>query len=203
MSELDIAWKTGTSNNNCDAWCFAYTPDYTLGVWFGNKSGQRAEDLVGAVAAVPVVREMFDYLYASRPQTPWSQEESCLEYRSLCAETGLTPSLFCQTTNRQLAIPGLPLKTCEHCAQPVENKLKIISPAPNDYQAAFGKKSVILNLRIDRKEKILWYLNDQYIGTNLQEYEFPCGKRYRLRAIVETTENDHSLLSTEIIFSVK
>ena len=33
---LDVAWKTGTSNGYRDAWCIAYTPDFTLGVWFGN-----------------------------------------------------------------------------------------------------------------------------------------------------------------------
>ncbi|MBR2364546.1 MAG: transglycosylase domain-containing protein, partial [Lentisphaeria bacterium] len=36
FGELDAAWKTGTSNGNKDAWCLAATPEYTLGVWFGN-----------------------------------------------------------------------------------------------------------------------------------------------------------------------
>ena len=70
-TEHEVAWKTGTSNNNRDAWCFAFTPDWTLGVWFGNKSGARSPSLVGAAVAAPAAAEIFEMLYAGKPGPAW------------------------------------------------------------------------------------------------------------------------------------
>ncbi len=45
-----VAGKTGTvglknSNNNSDAWSFAYTPERTIGVWLGNSTGNKEYQL--------------------------------------------------------------------------------------------------------------------------------------------------------------
>jgi penicillin-binding protein 1A len=34
--ELDVAGKTGTTNNNTDAWFMCITPDLAVGAWVGN-----------------------------------------------------------------------------------------------------------------------------------------------------------------------
>ena len=52
-STVDVAWRTGTSNGLFDAWCVAYTPDYVLAVWFGNKNGSPSSSLVGGNVAAP------------------------------------------------------------------------------------------------------------------------------------------------------
>lgn len=61
-----VAWKTGTSNGNHDAWCFAFTEDYTLGVWFGNKDGTPSPALVGVTAAAPAAAQILNALYRFR-----------------------------------------------------------------------------------------------------------------------------------------
>lgn len=36
FGDVDVAGKTGTTNNNKDAWMMGYTPDIAVGVWSGN-----------------------------------------------------------------------------------------------------------------------------------------------------------------------
>ncbi|MDF1497137.1 MAG: PBP1A family penicillin-binding protein [Patescibacteria group bacterium] len=50
-----VAAKTGTTNNNKDAWTMGYTPNLVAGVWAGNSRGEEMErGADGAVIAAPV-----------------------------------------------------------------------------------------------------------------------------------------------------
>ncbi|MBU0998812.1 transglycosylase domain-containing protein [Patescibacteria group bacterium] len=46
----DVAVKTGTTNNNKDAWTIGYTPSITVGVWAGNNDNQPMKKGGSAVA---------------------------------------------------------------------------------------------------------------------------------------------------------
>ena len=50
-----VAWKTGTSFGKRDAWAVGATPDWVVGVWVGNFSGQGNASLGGARAAAPIL----------------------------------------------------------------------------------------------------------------------------------------------------
>ncbi len=182
-SAREVAWKTGTSGNNCDAWCFAYTPDYTLGVWFGNKSGKSSPALVGVEAAAPAAGEIFDLLYRDRPAPRWPGLEA-FELRDLCAESGLTPGTFCGRRRKEYAVPGLPLMGCRSCgggkaAEPV----RILSPLPIQYQPPPGHKGrVTLTLQSNRPS-VYWFLNGRFIGRDLSAHAFPSLGDYTLRAV--------------------
>ncbi len=63
-SEQAIAWKTGTSYGFRDAWAIGVTPDYTIGVWVGNASGEGRPDLIGIKTAAPILFDLFDMLPA-------------------------------------------------------------------------------------------------------------------------------------------
>ena len=48
MADVDmprVAWKTGTSAGNRDAWSIAYNPEYVVGVWIGNPDGRPSPSL--------------------------------------------------------------------------------------------------------------------------------------------------------------
>ena len=201
-TSFPVAWKTGTSNNNCDAWCFAFTPDYTLGVWFGNKSGARSADLVGAEAALPAASAVFDLLYRDRPLPAWPDADVLFESRELCAQTGLSPSPFCRKFMKCHTIPGLPLARCGVCAGLARSPLKILSPAPGSYYAPPGRNSVTLNLRASRGD-VLWFLNGQLLEGAVSDHEFPAGARYTLRAVEKNFDPVAGPASAESVFSVK
>ena len=61
-----IAFKTGTSYGQRDAWTFAYDPEYTVGVWLGNFNGKSSKALVGVEVATPLAARIFDWICADK-----------------------------------------------------------------------------------------------------------------------------------------
>lgn len=66
-SSHKIAWKTGTSFGNRDAWSIGVTPEYVVGVWVGNASGEGRTGLTGIGVAAPILFDIFKTL----PPTSW------------------------------------------------------------------------------------------------------------------------------------
>lgn len=85
-SSRKIAWKTGTSFGHRDAWSIGLTPDYVVGVWAGNASGEGRPGLTGVLVAAPV---MFDVFYLL-PKSNWFQQpEAQLKTVKICKQTGM------------------------------------------------------------------------------------------------------------------
>ncbi len=61
-SSPGIAWKTGTSYGNRDAWAIGVTPDWVVGVWVGNATGEGRPSLTGTASAAPVLFDVFGRL---------------------------------------------------------------------------------------------------------------------------------------------
>jgi penicillin-binding protein 1C len=61
-SSRKIAWKTGTSWGQRDAWAIGSTSRYTVSVWAGNASGDGRPGLTGSVAAAPIMFELHNRL---------------------------------------------------------------------------------------------------------------------------------------------
>src|SRR5690606_38621715 len=59
-SSKQIAWKTGTSFGNRDAWAIGATKKYVVGIWVGNADGEGRPDLTGVNSAAPVLFDVFD-----------------------------------------------------------------------------------------------------------------------------------------------
>ena len=66
-STRKVAWKTGTSYGNRDAWSVGVTPDYVVAVWVGNCNGEGRPLLTGVGYAAPVMFDLFSLL----PSTGW------------------------------------------------------------------------------------------------------------------------------------
>jgi len=58
FDDRQVAAKTGTTNNNRDAWTIGYTPDVAIGVWTGNNDNSMMNSRgVGSNVAAPIFRE--------------------------------------------------------------------------------------------------------------------------------------------------
>ena len=66
-SSQPIAWKTGTSFGNKDAWAIGLTNDYVVGVWVGNADGEGRPGVTGVTSAAPILFEVFDVV----PESDW------------------------------------------------------------------------------------------------------------------------------------
>ena len=155
--ELPVAWKTGTSNNLRDAWCFAYTPDWVVGVWYGNKDGKACSRLVGAEIAAPAAGEMMARLYWNRPPPEWLEVP---EPPSRAAGGGPVASLR--------SLPAM-----------------ILSPAPQSYRLPVGSDTLTLDLQCSEKDAY-WFWNGTGVGAATNgaplSVAFPAG-RHRVVAV--------------------
>jgi len=151
-TDHEVAWKTGTSNNNRDAWCFVCTPEWTLGVWFGNKSGARSERLVGAEIAAPAAAEVFEMLYAGRSGPVWPQGHRI--------SSGFRSSSGSREVGGFKDITGL--------REPKGLRATtILSPGPGDYQLKPGETNVVFDLSADPAD-VCWFTDGKVLGLSSQ-----------------------------------
>lgn len=110
-SSHKIAWKTGTSFGHRDAWAIGVTPEYTIGVWVGNATGEGRPGLTGLTHAAPVMFEMFKYL---QPQKWFSTPLNDMIDIDVCKESGLRPSIICPKTNDLVPKKAAKCKICNY-----------------------------------------------------------------------------------------
>ena len=107
-----IAWKTGTSFGKRDAWAFGFNPNFTVGVWLGNFSGESIPQLSGATAATPLLFQIFNTLGSNKS---WFTMPSDLVKKEVCSITGLPKNEFCSSTQTDYFIDKVFYKNkCKH-----------------------------------------------------------------------------------------
>ena len=173
--ELPVAWKTGTSNNLKDAWCFAYTPEWVVGVWYGNKDGKASHRLVGVEIAAPSAGEIINRLYWNSPLPEWPMPTASAHGTG----DGRLPAVF-RDVRRE--------------------KVMILSPAPQSYKLPAGSNTLALDLKCSVKD-VYWFWNGTGVGASTNgaalQIAFPAG-RHRVVAVPE----DPALHETDISFTV-
>lgn len=122
-----VAWKTGTSYGRRDGWSIGYNVDYTVGVWIGNFDGEGVPELNGAEFATPLLFDVFNNIdYNSNKK--WFKEPQEMDYRLVCAETGLLPADSCKSQIIDSYIPTVSTNArCEHLKQTYTNGDESIS----------------------------------------------------------------------------
>jgi penicillin-binding protein 1C len=109
-----VAWKTGTSFGKRDAWAVGATPDWVVGVWVGNFSGQGNASLGGARAAAPILFAAFDLLPDHR-DGGWYRSPTDVRALRLCSDSGFRAGEDCPKTHiAQLPRRSPPLAVCPY-----------------------------------------------------------------------------------------
>ncbi|MFK5973670.1 MAG: penicillin-binding protein 1C [Flavobacteriaceae bacterium] len=107
----EIAWKTGTSFGNKDAWAIGLTKDYVVGVWVGNADGEGRPSVTGILSAAPILFDVFDVLPTSkwfnRPLDEFVDVVTCAESGYLATE--ICPSKITSIPKKQNYI-----KACDY-----------------------------------------------------------------------------------------
>ena len=100
-SSRQIAWKTGTSWGQRDAWAIGSSGHYTVGVWVGNASGEGRPGLTGSVAAAPLMFALHNRL----PAAPWlAQPTRALKRVQVCRNDGYLANDNCERTSEWVPI---------------------------------------------------------------------------------------------------
>lgn len=155
---VKAAWKTGTSSGNRDAWAIAYTPQYTVGIWCGNKTGRSSPNLEGSQISLPIAGKMIRFLNKNE-EHPFTYHG--LEEVEICDVSGLRSNLFCAKKHKGKKVKEIPLKQCKECSEMDRAQLKIIYPSPSTYHT--HTQSATLHF-LSNRAGVVWYLDGEDLG---------------------------------------
>lgn len=118
-SSQKIAWKTGTSFGNKDAWAIGTTANYVVGVWVGNSDGEGRPDVTGVGSASPLMFSIFDIL----PKSDWFLEPYEDEVTvKVCSESGYIALPICPSETKQVTKNGVRAIPCPYHVEVLMDK---------------------------------------------------------------------------------
>ncbi len=106
-----VAVKTGTTDDNRDAWTIGYTPDIAVGVWVGNNNN---EPMIsgGADMAGPIWRSTMEQsIGAKNPE--FSRPSGVVERYVCYGSGGLADSAGTNTYSELFLVSALPASSCK------------------------------------------------------------------------------------------
>jgi penicillin-binding protein 1C len=98
-SSVEVAWKTGTSYGNKDAWSIGVTPTYTIGVWLGNANGDGRAELTGLGTAAPLLFELLRKIV--RRSASFPKPVQGFKVLQVCNKSGFQAGEHCTETHAQ------------------------------------------------------------------------------------------------------
>jgi penicillin-binding protein 1C len=108
-----IAWKTGTSYGQRDAWAAGVSPEWTIVVWAGNFTGGENPNLRSTSSAGFLLFDIFNALSEGRPAGWFKPPLESLTPVETCRVTGYRAGPDCLERTTVLAPRGhLPLAEC-------------------------------------------------------------------------------------------
>jgi penicillin-binding protein 1C len=111
-SSPDLAWKTGTSFGFRDGWAIGTTPQYVVGVWVGNASGEGRPGLTGISTAAPL---MFDLVNLMGHGAWFARPSEDLTMIRVCSKSGFRASPDCpETVEIPASLNGLRSEACPY-----------------------------------------------------------------------------------------
>lgn len=110
-SSRKIAWKTGTSFGNKDAWAIGVTPSYVVGVWVGNATGEGRPSLTGVSNAAPIMFSTFNLL----PKTKWFDTPyEDLKPTMVCEKSGCLAGENCPSVSKLIVANTKKVMPCTY-----------------------------------------------------------------------------------------
>lgn len=110
-SSLKIAWKTGTSFGNRDAWAIGTNSRYVVGIWVGNATGEGRPTLTGVTSAAPILFDVFNLLPRQRWfETPYKD----LEEVEVCKLSGYLAKEDCPKIKQWVSKKGKSTTVCPY-----------------------------------------------------------------------------------------
>ncbi len=132
IGNKSVAVKTGTTNDNKDAWAIGYTPSLAVGVWVGD-SQNRPMSVGGGAAAGPIWRRAMNFMLADIPDQQFPKPGSIVDV-DICSVNGNYREFFLRGTEPDNAcVPAREEEPEEEApvTEPVEQPAqRPVTPAP-------------------------------------------------------------------------
>ena len=112
ISGMDVAAKTGTTNDSKDRWLCGFTPYYTAATWYGydenkeiNFSGRNPAGQIWDAIMTSINKDL---------ESARFEEPSGIVTKRICRDTGLLASSKCSDTYNEIFVSGTePTETCD------------------------------------------------------------------------------------------
>lgn len=112
-----VAVKTGSTDNNHDAWTIGFTPSLVVGVWVGNNENQ-AMTSGGSAMAGPIWRKAISGFLEGTSDQKFARPDGIVEV-SVCRSNGLRATGNATNTYTEVFLSGtVPTESCTGPAQP-------------------------------------------------------------------------------------
>ncbi|WP_309609677.1 penicillin-binding transpeptidase domain-containing protein, partial [Flavobacterium sp.] len=155
-SSLKIAWKTGTSFGNRDAWAIGTNSRYVVGVWVGNASGEGRPTLTGVTSAAPILFDVFNLL----PRQKWfATPFKDLSEVEVCKLSGHLAQEDCPKIKQLICLKGKTTSICPYHKTvnlDISGKFRVNSSCDN-IENIITKKWFVLPPVME------WYYKSQHI----------------------------------------
>jgi penicillin-binding protein 1C len=97
-SSRPVAWKTGTSYGNRDAWALGVDPEWVVGIWVGNFSGEENANLQSASCSAPLLFDVLATLPRVAGPSWFARDPADVRSERICLDTGYVAGPDCPNT---------------------------------------------------------------------------------------------------------
>jgi penicillin-binding protein 1A len=139
------AGKTGTTQENRDAWFVGYTPQLATAVWMGFPAAQTAmsnvhgRPVTGGSFPAEIWSKFMRAALAGQAKKDFARPDG-LKQGSICSETGMAATPYCPRTEMALLLSGTELKTCtKHVTPPKTTVPNLVGMTKEAALALLGK----------------------------------------------------------------
>ncbi|WP_240464833.1 penicillin-binding protein 1C [Paraferrimonas sp. SM1919] len=171
-----IAWKSGTSSNQRDAWAIGVSGDYTVGVWTGRADGGSVHNQLGRISAGPILFDVFDSL---APDTYKIEKPNRVSQIQPCHKATATASNTCSDSQagayiidsfipKTLKVDGSIINSKQSLSHlNLANLLsqELVIKSPENLTHLFKHQQSTLKLKSNQKG-IDWYIDGQLLSSN-------------------------------------
>jgi len=138
--EIDVAGKTGTTDDALDKWFCGFTPYYSAAVWYGYDNRLKKTQVPSneEANAMRIWNDFMQQIHEDKEAAHFTRPDS-VERISICTITGLIPTEYCPEKRSDWFVvgqnhPETPTKPCyAHIMPPVEDTPKV--EWPGEYEA--------------------------------------------------------------------
>ena len=124
------AVKTGTTEDNKDAWTLGYTPTLVTGVWVGNNSNEPMSGIGGSSGAAPIWRSIMTTAHEGEPVREFERPGNVVA-QEVCRSNGLPTNREFSGSYREYFIRGtVPSGRCEAPEERQPERSQPSEPAP-------------------------------------------------------------------------
>jgi len=97
-NDIDMAAKTGTTQDNGDLWCLGFSPYYSCAVWVGNDNPTLKMG-TGSTGTSRILGEIMTEIHRDLEPAEFEKPDTIVKVR-VCKDSGLIPTSLCENDPR-------------------------------------------------------------------------------------------------------